>query len=48
VPLKQRRWYVRRAEAFVDAMRPMRMGEVSAEHITAFCPRYAREQGLNE
>ena len=48
VPLKQRRWYVLRAEAFVDAMRPMRMGEVSVEHITAFFPRYAREQRLNE
>ena len=36
------------AEAFVDAMRPMRMGEVSVAHITAFFPRYAREQRLNE
>ena len=44
VPLKQRRWYVLRAEAFVNAMRPMRMGEVSVEHITTFFPRYAREQ----
>jgi hypothetical protein len=48
VPLKQRRWYVLRAEASVDAMRPMRMGEVSVGHITALFPRYAREQRLNE
>jgi integron integrase len=48
VPLKQRRWYVLRAEAFVDAVRPTRMGEVSVEQITTFFPRYAREQRLNE
>ena len=47
VPPKQRRWYVLRAEASVNAMRPMRMGKASVEHITAFFPRYAREQRLN-
>ena len=48
VPLKQRRWYVLRAEAFIDAVRPTRMWKVSVEHITAFFPRYAHEQRLNE
>ncbi len=48
VSLKQRRWYVLRAEAFIDAVRPTRMGEVSVGQITSFLPRYAREQRLNE
>jgi len=48
VPLKQRRWYVLRAEDFIDAVWTTRMGEVSAEQITALSPRYAREQRLNE
>ena len=48
IPVNQRRWYVLRAEAFIDAVRPTRMGEVSVGQITAFFPRYAREQGLNE
>lgn len=48
IPVNQRRWYVLRAEAFVDAVRPTRMGEVSAEQITTFFPRYARDQRLNE
>ena len=30
------------------AMRPVRMGEVSAEQITAFFPRYAREHQLSD
>jgi hypothetical protein len=48
IPVNQRRWYVLRAEAFIDAVRPTRMGEVSVGQITTFFPRYAREQGLNE
>lgn len=48
IPVKQRRWYVLRAEAFINAVRPTRMGEVSVEQITTFFPRYAREQRLDE
>jgi hypothetical protein len=48
VPDAQRQWYVRRAEAFVEAVRPARMGEVSAEPITAFFHRYGHEQRLSE
>jgi len=46
--VRQRRWYVLRAEAFIDAVRPTRMGGVSVEQITSFFTRYAREQRLNE
>ena len=48
IPFNQHRWYVLRAEGFIDAVRPTRMGEVSVGQITTFFPRYAREQGLNE
>jgi hypothetical protein len=48
VPVGQRRWYVQGAEAFVGAMRPKRLSEVSAAEIKAFLPRYAREQRLND
>ena len=48
IPVNQRRWYVLRAEAFIDAVRPTRMGEVSVGQITTLFPRYAGEQGLNE
>ncbi|WP_242470278.1 hypothetical protein [Thiococcus pfennigii] len=48
MPSAQRRWYVVRAEAFVAAVRPKRLVEVSAAEITAFFPRYAREQRLND
>jgi len=36
VPASQRQWYVRRVEAFVEAVRPTRIGEVSAGQVTAF------------
>ncbi len=48
VPENQRQWYMRRAEAFIDAVKPMRMGEVAAEQITAFFLGHAREQRLSE
>ena len=48
VPQNQRQWYMQRAEAFVDAARPKRVGEVSAEEITAFFHRYAREHQLSD
>ncbi|AGA92189.1 integron integrase [Thioflavicoccus mobilis 8321] len=48
MPLGQRRWYVERAEAFVAAVHPKRLVEISAAEITAFFPRYAREQQLND
>ncbi|MBK1649710.1 hypothetical protein CKO36_14165 [Rhabdochromatium marinum] len=48
IPHKQREWYVKRAEAFIEAMRPARMREVTKEQITAFFPRYAREQRLTD
>ncbi len=48
VPENQRQWYMRRAEAFVEAVKPARMGEVSAEQITAFFHDHAREQRLSE
>jgi integron integrase len=48
VPEAQRQWYVRRAEAFIEAVRPTRMAEVSAEQITAFFHRYGREQRLSD
>lgn len=48
VPASQRQWYVRRVEAFVEAVRPTRIGEVSAGQVTAFFHRYAREQRLTE
>ena len=48
VPENQRQWYMRRAEAFIDAVKPMRMGEVAAEQITAFFLGHAREQRLSD
>jgi integron integrase len=44
----QREWYVRRAEAFVEAVRPTRMGEVSAEQVTGFFLKHARERRLTD
>ncbi len=48
VPANQRQWYLRRAESFVDAVRPIRMGEVSAEQVAEFFLRQGREQRLSE
>lgn len=48
IPESARRWYVLRAQAFVEAMRPKRLGELTAEEINAFFPRYAREQRLSD
>ncbi|TVQ93578.1 MAG: integron integrase [Chromatiaceae bacterium] len=48
IPESARRWYVLRAQAFVEAMRPKRLGELTAEEIKAFFPRYAREQRLSD
>ena len=48
VPENQRQWYMRRVEAFIDAVKPMRMGEVAAEQITAFFLGHAREQRLSD
>ena len=39
---------MRRAEAFVEAMKPTRMGDMSAKQIAAFFHSYAREQRLSE
>jgi hypothetical protein len=47
IPANQRRYYVQRAEAFIEAVRPTRLREVSADQITAFFPRYARDRRLN-
>jgi hypothetical protein len=47
VPDAQRRWYVERARAFIAAVQPTRMGEVSAEQITGFFTRCAREHRLS-
>jgi integron integrase len=46
VPAYARRWYVQRAEDFVAAVGPKRLSEVTAGEITAFFPRYARENQL--
>lgn len=48
IPESARRWYVVRAQAFVEAMRPKRLGELTAEEITAYFPRYAREHRLTD
>jgi hypothetical protein len=48
IPESARRWYMVRAQAFVEAMRPKRLGELTAEEIKAFFPRYAREQRLSD
>ena len=48
MPVSQRRWYVQRAQAFVEAMRPKRLSELEATEITAFFSRYAREQRLSD
>jgi integron integrase len=48
IPESARRWYVVRAQAFVEAMRPKRLGELTVEEIKAFFPRYAREQRLSD
>jgi integron integrase len=39
---------VRRAQDFIDAMRPKRLSGLSADEITGFFPRYAREQRLTD
>lgn len=46
-PEPQRRWYVEHARAFIAAVRPTRMGEVSAAQITGLLTRDAREQRLS-
>ncbi len=48
VPSSARHWYVRRAQDFIDAKRPKRLSGLSAEEITGFFPRYAREQRLTD
>ena len=48
MPLEKRGWYVAQAKAFVAAVHPKRLVEVSAAEITAFFPRYARAQQLND
>ncbi|WP_216593913.1 hypothetical protein [Thioflavicoccus mobilis] len=48
MPLAQRRWYIEQAETFAAAVRPKRLVEVSAAEITAFFPRYPREQQLDD
>lgn len=48
IPQNQRGWYMKRAEAFIEAMRPTRMTEVTEEQIRSFLPRYAREQQLTD
>jgi hypothetical protein len=47
IPECARRCYLVRAQAFVEAMRPKRLGELTAEEIKAFFQRYAREQRLS-
>lgn len=47
VPEPRRRWSVERARAFIAAVRPRRIGEVSAEQITASLARNARELRLS-
>lgn len=44
----QREWYVRRAETFVEAVRPTWMGEVSAEQVTGFFLKHTRERWLTD
>jgi len=44
----QRGWYVRCAEVFAGAVRPTRMGDVSAERITGFFLNHARERRLTD
>jgi integron integrase len=44
----QREWYVRHAEAFVEAVRPTRMGEVSADQVTGFFLKHGRERRLTD
>ena len=48
VAANARCWYVQRAEDFVAAMRPKRLSELTVEEITAFFPRYARENQLTD
>ncbi len=48
VPESARRWYVVRAQEFVAAMRPKRLGQLTADEITAFFPRHARERRLED
>ena len=47
MPKNDRQWYTQKAAAIVEAAKPARLGEVSAEQITAFFPGYAREQQLS-
>lgn len=48
IPPVQREWYVRRADAFVEAVRTPRMGEVSAEQATGFFLKHGRERRLTD
>ncbi|MBK1633915.1 hypothetical protein CKO31_24925 [Thiohalocapsa halophila] len=48
VAANARCWYVQRAEDFVAAMRPKRLSELTVEEITAFFPRYARDNQLTD
>jgi integron integrase len=48
IPANARRWYVVRAQDFVEAMRPKRLGQLTAEEIAAFFPRYAGEHRLTD
>jgi hypothetical protein len=45
-PRIARRWHVQRAEDVVAWVRPKRLSELTVEEITAFFPRYAREEAL--
>ncbi len=44
----QRQWYMRTGEAFVEAVQPTRMGDVSAGQITRFIHGHGREQRFSE
>jgi hypothetical protein len=48
IPESARRWYLVRAQEFVAAMRPKRLGQLTADEITAFFPRHARERRLED
>ena len=48
IPANARRWYVVRAQDFVEAMRPKRLGQLTAEEIAAFFPGYAGERRLTD
>jgi hypothetical protein len=48
IPEPQRRWYLLRAEAFLDSVRPTRMTEVQPKQVVAFFHRYSLEQSLSD